>query len=150
MKDASKRFNVRVYGLLINQDDEILLSSEVRKGFAFTKFPGGGLQWGEGIIDCLKREWQEELALSIEVKQHFYTTEVFQRSAFREDDQLISLYYKLQPDLAAQISNGQIAVDVEEGDTHVFEWKSISKLKAEELTFPIDRKVLAMLKEELA
>lgn len=147
MKDAEKRFNIRVYGLLINQESEILLSSEVRKGFAFTKFPGGGLQWGEGVIACLKREWQEELGLEIEVEGHFYTTEVFQRSAFREQDQLISLYYKLNASTASYIQNGQVALDVTEGDTHVFEWKSINELQAEDLSFPIDRKVLALLKK---
>lgn len=147
MKDAEKRFNIRVYGLLINQESEILLSSEVRKGFAFTKFPGGGLQWGEGVIACLKREWQEELGLEIEVEGHFYTTEVFQRSAFRELDQLISLYYKLNASTASYIQNGQVALDVTEGDTHVFEWKSINELQAEDLSFPIDRKVLALLKK---
>jgi ADP-ribose pyrophosphatase YjhB (NUDIX family) len=147
MKDAEQRFNIRVYGLLINHESEILLSSEVRKGFAFTKFPGGGLQWGEGVIACLKREWQEELGLEIEVEGHFYTTEVFQRSAFREQDQLISLYYKLNASTASQIQNGQVALDVAEGDTHVFEWKSINELQAEDLSFPIDRKVLDLLKK---
>lgn len=147
MKDAENRFNIRVYGLLINQENEILLSSEVRKGFAFTKFPGGGLQWGEGVIACLKREWREELGLEIELAGHFYTTEVFQRSAFRDQDQLISIYYKLKSSIASQIANRQVALDVAEGDKHVFEWRSISALQAEDLTFPIDQKVLALLKK---
>jgi hypothetical protein len=38
-----KQFNIRVYGLLINDEQQNLLSDEYRSGFAFTKFPGGGL-----------------------------------------------------------------------------------------------------------
>ena len=56
-----KRFNVRVYGILINESDELLVSDELIKGIQFTKFPGGGLEWGEGIQSCLEREFMEEL-----------------------------------------------------------------------------------------
>ena len=35
------KFNVRVYGLLINADDEILISDEQEYGMRFSKFPGG-------------------------------------------------------------------------------------------------------------
>ena len=35
-------FNVRVYGLLINDDNEVLLSDEREFGMDFIKFPGGG------------------------------------------------------------------------------------------------------------
>ena len=56
-----KRFNVRVYGILINDRNELLVSDELIKGIRFTKFPGGGLEWGEGIEACLKREFIEDL-----------------------------------------------------------------------------------------
>ena len=49
-----KRFNIRVYGILINDRNELLVSDELIKGLQFTKFPGGGLEWGEGTMDCLK------------------------------------------------------------------------------------------------
>ena len=45
-----KRFNIRVYGILINDQDQLLVSDEVIKGIKFTKFPGGGLEWGEGTM----------------------------------------------------------------------------------------------------
>ncbi|HEY0897744.1 MAG TPA: NUDIX hydrolase, partial [Sphingobacteriaceae bacterium] len=48
-------FNVRVYGLLINHRQEILISDEEEYGVRFTKFPGGGLEYGEGLLDGLKR-----------------------------------------------------------------------------------------------
>ena len=63
-------FNVRVYGLLINERNEILLSDEQEHGFRFVKFPGGGLECGEGLIDGLKREFMEECFAEIEVTGH--------------------------------------------------------------------------------
>jgi len=48
------QFNVRVYGLLINDRQEILISDEQEYGIQFTKFPGGGLEYGEGLTDGLK------------------------------------------------------------------------------------------------
>ena len=54
------QFNVRVYGLLFNEDNHILISDEEEYGFQFSKFPGGGLEYGEGLIDALKRDFIEE------------------------------------------------------------------------------------------
>src|ERR1700712_2769712 len=86
------KFNVRVYGLLINDNDEVLISDEQEYGMCFTKFPGGGLEYGEGLIDGLKREFIEECDTEIEVISHFYTTDFFIKSAFN-DTQVISVYY---------------------------------------------------------
>ena len=52
-------FNIRVYALLINEKNEVLITDEFRFGKEVTKFPGGGLHWGEGTIDCLQRECRE-------------------------------------------------------------------------------------------
>ena len=72
--DKRKGFNLRVYGIILNEEGEVLLSTESRKGLRFTKFPGGGLQWGEGLIDCLQREMVEELGTQMEVHELFYLT----------------------------------------------------------------------------
>jgi len=87
-----KRFNIRVYGIWINDKQEILVSDERIGDFKFTKFPGGGLEFGEGIKDCLIREWKEELNIDIEVGNHIYTTDYFQLSAFDQTSQIISIY----------------------------------------------------------
>ena len=44
-----KRFNIRVYGILINDRNELLVSDELIKGLQFTKFPGGGLEWVKAL-----------------------------------------------------------------------------------------------------
>jgi 8-oxo-dGTP diphosphatase len=60
------RFNVRVYGILIHEEN-VLVSDEYIKGKFITKFPGGGLEFGEGTLDCVVREFKEELGLDVEV-----------------------------------------------------------------------------------
>ena len=87
------RFNLRVYGILINEKRQVLVSDEYIRGGYYTKFPGGGLEFGEGTRDCLAREFMEEMNLRVEVGDHIYTTDFFQLSAFNPDHQIISIYY---------------------------------------------------------
>lgn len=133
-------FNVRVYGLLI-EGNKILVTHENIKGYEMTKFPGGGLEFGEGLIDCLKREFNEELNIEIEVLGHFYTTDFFQKSAFNSNEQIISIYYKVK-----RKSLNSISVSEEEIVNH-FEWLDITSFETNRLTFPIDRLVIKKLKE---
>src|SRR6476660_8052620 len=82
------RFNLRVYGILINEKKQVLVSDEYIRGNYYTKFPGGGLEFGEG-----KRDFIEEMNLQVEVGDHIYTTDYFQMSAFNPEHQIISIYY---------------------------------------------------------
>src|SRR5947207_13058278 len=86
-------FNIRVYGVLINEKKQVLVADEFIRGGYYTKFPGGGLELGEGTRDCLKREFMEEMGLEVEVGEHIYTTDFYVRSAFDPEKQVISIYY---------------------------------------------------------
>ena len=86
-------FTIRVYGILLNREKQVLVSDEHIRGNYYTKFPGGGLELGEGTRDCLKREFMEEMNLQVEVGAHLYTTDYFQMSAFNPADQIIAIYY---------------------------------------------------------
>ena len=99
---AINRFTVRVYGILFDDNKRILVSDEFIRGDYFTKFPGGGLELGEGTRDCLKREFKEETGLDVTVGEHIYTTDYFQQSAFNSNDQIISIYYFVE---AKDVSN---------------------------------------------
>jgi mutator protein MutT len=134
-----KRFNIRVYGIGIRNNDEVLLSDESIRDFSFTKFPGGGLEWGEGTKDCLIREFREEFDLEIEVGELFYFTDFFQQSAFSEYDQVISVYYSIV--LPATFNEQNAKGD--KGET--LRWKAIRELTSDDLTFPIDKKVAELL-----
>ncbi len=143
------RFAIRVYALILNEKNEVLLSDEFQLGMHMTKFPGGGLQFGEGTIDCLKRETMEEFGQEIEVKGHFYTTDYFQQAIFYEDHQLISIYYFAQfpSPLKFKVSLRAFDFDKDENGQQSFRWANIAKLNENEITFPVDKKVLQLLKQ---
>ncbi len=141
--------SIRVYGLLINADDEILISDEKEYGMLFSKFPGGGLEYGEGTIDGLKREFIEECNADIEVLNHFYTTDFFLKSAF-SDAQIISIYYTIKNTHALQLNFKSKPFDFDgEGEAlQAFRWVKMSELKVDDVTFPIDQHVIKLLKEQ--
>lgn len=141
-------FSVRVYGLLLNELQEILITDEMQNGFVYTKFPGGGVEFGEGLLDALKREFMEECNTSVEVVRHFYTTEMFVKSAF-DDKQLVSIYYfvRLIEPLQCEIKTMPFDFDPSLDCQEAFRWAKISTLNSDELTFPIDKHVLTRLKE---
>jgi 8-oxo-dGTP diphosphatase len=140
-----KRFNLRVYGLVINDQNEILLSDEFRFGHFFTKFPGGGVEAGEGILDALKREFIEELNLVIEEAIPFYFNDFLQESAFRKEDEVVSFYYIVQCE-TSKIKVENYAIPFQE-ETEKQRWISVTLLNENNLTFPIDKVVVSKLKE---
>ena len=140
-----KSFTIRVYGLLINKKEEILIALEMVKGKFITKFPGGGLEFGEGLIDCLVREFKEELDLDIEVADHFYTTDFFVESFFNPDSQVIAVYYFVKTAKAIDhLYNTELSDDLSEGGEH-FIWKPLNELNADDFTLPIDKHVMELL-----
>ena len=146
-------FNIRVYGILINQLNQILLSDELIKGKHYTKFPGGGLEFGEGIADCLIREFKEETNLDIKIDEHFYTTDFFQVSAFNPAHQIISIYYMVKVDdgfdLIKHIENinQETQLQKENNNAEVFKWIDLNKLSENDVSLPIDKLVVKLLNE---
>lgn len=141
-------FNVRVYGLLINDQDEVLLSDEFEYGQNFTKFPGGGVELGEGLIEALKREFVEECNAEIEVVSHFYTTDFYEKSSFNES-QLISVYYIVKALHPLALDFKLQAFDFAEGSAQSFRWAKIKDLNEIDVTFKTDRTVVAFLKNTI-
>jgi ADP-ribose pyrophosphatase YjhB (NUDIX family) len=136
-----KGFNIRVYGLWV-EDEHLLLVDEIINGRAVTKMPGGGLEFGEGILECLHREWKEETGLPILEARHFYTTDFFVASAFNPERQIISVYY-----LVRSPKDMPLAPRPGEAEIQGFRWVDLTRLDPEFFTFPIDRKVVQMLKQ---
>ena len=141
------RFNIRVYGLLVNDAGAVLLSRERIGAVEFTKLPGGGMELGEGTHECLIREFKEELGIDIEVAEHFYTTDFFQPSVFRSTDQLISIYYKVRS--LSPLSDIPMEEFTIENDGRLEQqllfWVPIAELTPEAVTFPIDKLVVEKL-----
>jgi len=141
-------FNVRVYGLLINEHNELLLSDEREYGMDFTKFPGGGVELGEGLIEALKREFMEECNADIEVLAHFYTTDFYEKSSFNES-QVISVYYTVKSVSPLQLNFKVNTFDFEDESTQSFRWVKINEIKEEEITFKTDKVVTQLLKNKM-
>jgi len=139
-------FNVRVYGLLINNENELLLSDEFEYGFNFTKFPGGGVELGEGLIEALKREFVEECNAEIEVVSHFYTTDFYEKSSFN-DSQVISVYYLVKEVKPLQLNFKSKVFDFDINSAQSFRWVKISDLTADDVTFKTDKTVVNLLKK---
>ena len=150
MKDLEQitKFNIRVYGILRSENRrEVLLSDEYKFGLAFTKFPGGGLEFGEGVLDALKREFKEELNIEVTEASLFYVNEAFQASVFGKDEQLIAIYYLVDQFSGILPPTTSTRFDFEEKeDQQAFRWISISDLSEKEVNFPIDKLILSKIK----
>jgi len=143
-----KHFNIRVYGLFL-QNDCVLVTDEFQLDTRMTKFPGGGLEFGEGTIDCLKREMREECNQEISDIQHFYTTDFFQQALYFNDHQLLSIYYtaKLSAPLNFNISTKAFDFEENKNGNQSFRWQPIATIRENDFTFPIDKHVANLLKQ---
>lgn len=151
------QFNLRVYGILMNEQKEVLLSDEYIRGAYFTKFPGGGLEYGEGTRDCLQREFMEEMNLPVDVGEHIYTTDHFQLSAFHPDHQIISIYYFVKPlqeitvplrDKPFHFDEAQLRIYEVQQEIETFRFIPWEQLSEETVSLPIDKQVVRLLKEK--
>lgn len=147
-------FNIRVYGVLKDSQNRILVSDEFIRGDYITKFPGGGLELGEGTRDCLQREFKEETGLDVTIGEHLYTTDFFQQSAFNKEHQIISIYYFVHCDELEKLKTHTKPFDFvpeqiadPNGESEVFRWIDINDLNEESVTLPIDKVVVRLLKE---
>lgn len=142
-------FNVRVYGILKNDNNQVLITDERTQSVSFTKFPGGGLEYGEGLIEALKREFIEECNLSIEVVRHIYTTDFYEKSSFN-NSQIISVYYEVKPleELNIEIKTKPFDFDAQviADKLEVFRLVELDKLQIEDFTFRTDKKAFELFK----
>jgi 8-oxo-dGTP diphosphatase len=150
-------FNVRVYGILIGENKQILVSDEFIRGNYYTKFPGGGLEFGEGTRDCLRREFREEMDLEVSIGDHLYTTDFFQLSAFNPEHQIISIYYfvnALEPIKTPlrtkpfDFDEEQLKIYQMKNETETFRMIPRDLFSEESVSLPIDKVVASLIKEK--
>ena len=140
------RFNLRVYGIHV-QEGQLLVTDEIRGHMPMTKLPGGGLEFGEGLEEGLKREWQEELQAEIEVGDIFFVNRFFLKSAFRKRDQVICFYFPVTPisPLIGTFTQQPLDFPSQENDQQVFRWVPLHSLSPDDFTFPVDKAMLPIL-----
>jgi len=148
-------FSIRVYGILINERKQVLVSDEYIRGGYYTKFPGGGLEFGEGTRDCLIREFKEEMDLHVEVGDHLYTTDFFQMSAFNTQYQILSIYYfaKALEEIKAPLrtkpfdfDEREMKIYEEKKETETFRFIDWEDFSSASVTLPIDKVVADLVK----
>jgi ADP-ribose pyrophosphatase YjhB (NUDIX family) len=148
---------LRVYGILINEAKQVLVSDEYIRGNYFTKFPGGGLEFGEGTRECLAREFMEEMKLKVEVGDHIYTTDFFQISAFNTSQQILSIYYfakALEPITVPlrttpfDFDEQQMKIYNDIQQTETFRFVDFDKFSEDTVSLPIDKIVAKFIKEK--
>ncbi len=150
MHHPVSRFNVRVYGMILDAEGERVLICNERfaDGSCAQKFPGGGVELGEGVMDAWWRECQEELGCQPVMKsaQLFHTSASFVRSAFRRDDQLIALYYTFQLQSNEGVSWTEEPTVSPGGESNVkVSWKRINALDFTTFRFPSDQSAVREL-----
>ncbi len=147
--------SVRVYGILINTEQQVLVSDEKIRGEFFTKFPGGGLEFGEGTRDCLAREFIEEMNLKVEVGEHIYTTDFFQMSAFNKAHQILSIYYYAHPleEITVPLRTTPFDFDAQQlqlyettSEIETFRFINWTDFDENQVSLPIDKVVAAMVR----
>ncbi len=151
-------FSIRVYGILINEAKQVLVSDEYIRGNHYTKFPGGGLEIGEGTRDCLKREFMEEMNLKVEVNDHIYTTDIYQQSAFNAAHQILSIYYfaKALEEITVPLRSkafdfdaAQLIIYQEKKQIETFRFIDWNEFSADTVTLPLDKIAATIVKEKL-
>ncbi|ROI10572.1 NUDIX hydrolase [Chryseobacterium sp. H3056] len=132
------KINVRVYVALL-KDKKILGLHEEYVGQQLLKLPGGGLEFGESVLECLQRELEEELNIIAKNITHLYTQEDFIVSKFRDNEQLLSIYYE-----------GEIADEKEllimDPCIEKLEWISLSEENP--FLLPVDKVVFELLQKK--
>ena len=137
--ESKKEFVIRVYGFIINDDNEILIAEEFHYDTFMRKFPGGGLEYGEGIVDCLRRELREELGFDLAVMEQVYITPSFATSAFNKSAQVIGVYYRVNPIAEMLFLYRENKLAPTENGKENFKWISIDALAKSDFTFATDQ-----------
>lgn len=136
---------IRVYGLLMHEG-RILLSRENIADNLYTKFPGGGLELGEGISDCLQREFREEVDISLSQWKLFHLNENFLASAFHQAKQVLSIYFRVWSDEIRKIKTGDPdKTPLPRPADQVLYWADVQEIQKEPISLPVDVQVVQLL-----
>ncbi len=133
----SKR-TVRVYGFLEDAQGRVLVSAERFRGKPLVKYPGGGVEWGEGIREALVREFQEELQLEVTVGDLVFFNEFPVISAFDPEVQVFSFFYRVVA-VGPMTFATQDAIEVPHDDGERAVWVPRAELATVAFTYMIEQ-----------
>lgn len=138
-----KTFNLRAYGIL-KRDHQVLITYESFKNYDFHKFPGGGVEWGEGLEETLQREFEEELSIGVEVGELFYVNRDFLPSKFFKEDQIFVFYFWIQ--LKEPLPQRFLKDEFTANEAHIlFKWVDLDEKLIDFFSLPKDIEVAKRL-----
>jgi ADP-ribose pyrophosphatase YjhB (NUDIX family) len=135
MKIDNKTLRIGVYGILINNKNEVLMVREQSGSKLIYNFPGGGVDSNEGLAEALVRECKEEIVADVKVKDLVYTTKDLYVHEDFSNCYMFGLYYTIDVQDRTHVKNGK--------------WFPINNLPVHEM-LPIDREFATFLQAGLA
>ncbi|MDG1674981.1 MAG: tRNA (5-methylaminomethyl-2-thiouridine)(34)-methyltransferase MnmD [Flavobacteriales bacterium] len=142
------RLNVRVYMMVTRQEPstgklQVLVSYERLPMGGVMKFPGGGLEWGEGTTACLRREALEELGQPVEVERLVHVSQRAHISSFDPNHQVIAVHYEARLEGPVEFEDDGVLEDVFGKRVPMMHqrlgWRDVHSLGAREFQFASDR-----------
>ncbi len=128
---ANQRWLPSVHGVVLNDERAILLHT--REDYSSWALPGGKLELGESLTDCLKREMFEETGLSVHAEKLL--------GIFSSPEYILSVKEKVfQPLLIVflcKVDRGELTTSAE---SLSFIWMSRENMKDLE-TFPLVKEI---------
>jgi 8-oxo-dGTP diphosphatase len=128
-KFYGNRLRVRACGICVKDDSILLIKHQGISLQDFWSPPGGGVQFEERAVDCLTREFNEEVGLSIETGNFLFACEFIQNPLHA-----IELFFEVFP-LSDQIFIGS---DPEQGSPSIIKevkfltWSEVKKLPSDQ------------------
>ncbi len=79
-QSPNKKF---IAAAIIENDDKVLIAQRAKNDSLLGKweFPGGKVEYGETLHECLKRELLEELGIQAEVGEYFCTSTFYHKDS---------------------------------------------------------------------
>jgi len=121
--------------VLIRTGDNVLLVKHCKYGASYWLLPGGGLEFGETIEECARRELLEETGLEVTMGDLLFVSESIPPDLHRH---VVNLYYE------GEVRGGELTL----GDDDVLagvEYVPIDTLPTLDLRPPVTREILDYL-----
>lgn len=144
-KSDGKRFNYRSVGVIIDNNNRILL--HCINSNPYWSLPGGRVELGEASADAVVREIKEEIGVDCEIIRPLWVMENFFNS-FDCDTHEIAFYFLLTVPQAL-IDKGDSFRDMEGSSTLDFKWHPLDDIHNVILFPQFLRKSLVKLPESL-
>jgi ADP-ribose pyrophosphatase YjhB (NUDIX family) len=126
------KFRASVYGILLDGKKILLQRHPLTTKFGL---PGGGIELGETISDCLEREFKEETGLTVRVKDLVGATQDF----FTHEEKFVHsivIVYKVEK------VGGELGTnDEDSAEVKYFDLSELNENKIQRLFWPIIEKI---------